>query len=278
MRLGDGAFDHASHAVAVLGGDQWAELGARVVLQAVLDAGHGHTKLFHKLVVDAFLRINAAGSGAVLPGVIEAKGTNAFDRRIDVGVVEDDHWGLAAQFHVHALDAVGGAGNDVRAGSDRACQRDHAHFRVGHQRAAHGRATAEHQVEHAGREDLGGQLAQAQGGQRGLLGGLEHHRVAGGQGRGDFPGDHHQRVVPRRDGGDHAHRVAADHRGVARQVFTGGRAAHAAVGPGKEAEHVGNGRDFVVQRCGVRLAAVVRFQLGQFFAVGFDGVGQFQQQ
>ncbi|MNC17859.1 hypothetical protein D3C75_657500 [compost metagenome] len=220
--LGDGALDEAGNAVAVLRGDQRAEFGRRIILQAVLDAADGGAELLHELVVNAFLGIDAAGGGAVLAGVVETEGADAFDGGVDVGVVEDDHRGFAAQFHVHAFDGVGGAGNDVRAGGNRTGQRHHAHFRVSDQWAADGRTTAEHQVEYAGREDIRRQFSQAQGCQRSLFRRFEHHGITGGEGRGDFPGDHHQWVVPRRNGGDHAHRISADHRGVTRQVLATG--------------------------------------------------------
>ncbi|MND35959.1 hypothetical protein D3C80_266100 [compost metagenome] len=161
MRLGDGPLDHRCHPVAVLGSDQRAQFGVRVVLQAVLDTGYCLAEFLHELLVDAALGIDTAGGGAVLACVVEAEGADAFHGGVDVGVVEDDHRGLAAQFHVHAFDAVGGAGNDVRAGGDRTGQRHHAHFRVGDQRAADARTAAEHQVEYAGREDVRRQFGQA---------------------------------------------------------------------------------------------------------------------
>ncbi len=66
-------------------------------------------------------------------------------------------------------------------------------------------------------------LRQLQRGQRRLLGRLDDHGVAAGDRRGELPGHHHQRVVPRRDGADDADRVAADHRGVPGHVFAGHR-------------------------------------------------------
>ncbi|MCY1178553.1 hypothetical protein D9M73_189070 [compost metagenome] len=65
---------------------------------------------------------------------------------------------------------------------------------------------------------------------------------------------------------------------MARQVLAGGGTLQAAAGAGEEAEHVGDGRQLVVQRGGVGLAAVVRFQAGQLFGVGVDGIGQLEQQ
>ncbi|MCY1179695.1 hypothetical protein D9M73_201070 [compost metagenome] len=113
MRQGAGALDEAFDALQVLLGDQRAELGGRVVLQAGLDAAYGFTELGHDFLVDALLRVDAAGGGAVLPGVVEAEGADAFHGGVDVGVVEDDHRCLAAQLHVHAFHAVGGAGDDA---------------------------------------------------------------------------------------------------------------------------------------------------------------------
>ena len=278
VRHGLGAFEEAQHAVAVGSGDQRAELDAILVLGAQLERADGLAELGDELLVHAFLCIDAAGGSAVLPGVVEAEGTDAFHGGVDVGVVEDQHRGLAAQFHVGAFHGFGGAGDDVDAGGDGAGQRDHAHLGMGDQRLADARAAAEHQVDHPGGEDRRDQLGQFQRGQRGLLGGLEHHAVAGGQGRGQLPGGHHQRVVPGRDGGDHADRVAADHRGVPRQVLAGGRARHAAHRAGEEAEHVGDRRQLVAQGGSVGLAAVLRFQAGQGFGMGVDGVGHLQQQ
>ncbi|MNK79509.1 hypothetical protein D3C87_991770 [compost metagenome] len=65
---------------------------------------------------------------------------------------------------------------------------------------------------------------------------------------------------------------------MAGQVFATGRAAHATAGASEETEHVGNRRNLVVERGAVGFAAVIGFELGQFFAVGFDGVGEFEQQ
>jgi hypothetical protein len=64
---------------------------------------------------------------------------------------------------------------------------------------------------------------------------------------------------------------------MARQVLTCRRAAETARGTGKITEHIGDGRDFIVQGCGERFAAVLRFQPGQLLAMGLDGIGDCQQ-
>ena len=54
-------------------------------------------------------------------------------------------------------------------------------------------------------------LGEHERGERRELGGLEHDGVAGGDGREDLPDRHLQRVVPRGDRADDAHRLAPHH-------------------------------------------------------------------
>jgi hypothetical protein len=62
--------------------------------------------------------------------------------------------------------------------------------------------------DHAGGEaGLQRQLGDSKGRQRGLLGGLQDHGVAAGQGRAPLPGQHQQREVPGDDLADHADRL-----------------------------------------------------------------------
>ena len=58
-----------------------------------------------------------------------------------------------------------------------------------------------------GQARLLGQLAQADGGQRGVLAGLEHDRAPGGQRRCHLLGEQHDRRVPRDDRGHHPDRL-----------------------------------------------------------------------
>ncbi len=51
--------------------------------------------------------------------------------------------------------------------------------------------------------------------QRGLVGGLGHRRAPGRDGRCELAGQHGDRVVPRRDGRDHADRLAPRHEPLA---------------------------------------------------------------
>ena len=54
-------------------------------------------------------------------------------------------------------------------------------------------------------------------------------------------------------------------------------AVHGAHGAGKEAEAVGHPRHFVLENADARLAAIERFQRGEGFGLGIDGVGELQQ-
>ena len=105
-------------------------------------------------------------------------------------------------------------------------------------------------------------LREQQRGERGGLGRLEHHGVAAGQGRGDLPGQHQQREVPRDDLAGHAQRRAAV-AGVLQLV-----------GPAGVVEEVrGDGRDVDVARLPDRLAVVDRLQDGELAAALLDDPG-----
>ena len=214
--------------------------------------------------------------GAVLAAVGEARELEDGGDLLEVGVVEDHHRRLAAELEVDALQALGGGPGDDLAGADVAGDRDHADLRMAHEAGADRFAVAGDDVEDAGGEDVGGELGEAQRGERRLLRRLEDHRVAGGQRRADLPDRHHQRVVPRRDRGDDAHRLAAGERGVAGEVLAGGLALHAARGAGEEAQVVDQERDLALGEP-VRLADVRGLEEGELVGVRLDPVGELQQ-
>ena len=112
------------------------------------------------------------------------------------------------------------------------------HVGVAHDPRADGLAVAGDHVEHAGREDVGRELGQAQRRQRRLLGGLEHPTLPAASAGRDLPDRHHQRVVPGRDLADDADRLAADHGRVAAHVLAGRAALEHARGAGEEAQVV----------------------------------------
>ena len=78
---------------------------------------------------------------------------------------------------------------------------------------------------------------------------LDHQRVARGHRRADLPEGHHQRVVPRRDLGDHTLRLAAHGGGEALDVVPGGSPS-APGRTGKEPQLVGPDLDLLGVRSG----------------------------
>ena len=190
---------------------QRTQFGGSVLRRPHFQAGHRRPKFLHQLVIDTLLGVDPAGGRAVLAGVVKTEGPHPIHHRIDVRIVKKDHWRLTAQLHVGAFNRRGGMANDMGSGGNRSGQGDHSHFNVGGQGVAHRFTTAKQHVDNPLREDIFCQLRQLQRRQRGDLRGFYHYAVARRQRRGQLPGRHHQRIVPRRDGGHHAHRIAADH-------------------------------------------------------------------
>ena len=120
-----------------------------------------------------------------------------------------------------ALERRGRRAHNLLAGVGRTGQANHTYIRVLDQRLP-GRIAAGHNIDDTvGESRRLDQFAQHQGRERGGGGGLEHNRTASGQGRPNLPNRHHQRIVPRCDLADHTHWFAAQHRCVARHIFTG---------------------------------------------------------
>src|SRR5207249_10593831 len=98
-----GARDETSHALELLVGNERAHLGVGSEWVADLQRADRRYEVAQHAVVDARSRDDARRRGAVLTGVEETADLDAFDDRFQLGVVEHDHRGLAAQLEVHAL-------------------------------------------------------------------------------------------------------------------------------------------------------------------------------
>ncbi|MNS22584.1 hypothetical protein D3C72_543840 [compost metagenome] len=183
---------------------------------------------------------------------------------------------LAAQFDGGRDDVLGGAFHDVRADRGRAGEGDLGDALAGGQCFTGFAAVALHHVEHAFWQQVTDHFQQHGDAQRGLFGRLEHHAVAGGQCRGEFPGGHQDREVPRDDLPDHAqwlmdvigHGAFVDFRGAA---FLSADAAS------EVAEVVDRQRNVGIEGFADRLAVVPGFGNGQQFEVLLDTVGDLQQ-
>ena len=140
------------------------------------------------------------GGGAGLAHVAHLREHRAVDGRVDVGVVEDQERRVAAQLHADPLELVGGLLDQLLPDPGGAGEAHLAQPRVGHDRGADLLGAGRRDdVEHAVRQPrLGERRGEGQHRQRRLLGGLDDHRAAGGDGRADLAGAHGEREVPGR--------------------------------------------------------------------------------
>ena len=158
----------------------------------------------------------------------------------------------------------------------RAGQGDHVDLGVSGEPVADDGAVTGDDIEHTGGQQVGDEFGKLQCGQRGLLGGLEDHHIAGRKDGGDLPGCHQQWVVPRRDHPDDPEWLAQDDRQVTLGIVGGGLGGDRAGGAGHEPERVDGLRD-VVARHHQRLTGVGRFQPGEHIGVLGDSVGDLVQ-
>ena len=162
-------------------------------------------------------------------------------------------------------------------GGNRASERNHTDFFVTGQRISYGFAATKQHVQHAWREDIFRQFRQLQRRQRGNFRWLDDDTVSRRQRGRQLPRRHHQRIVPGRDRGDNANRVAADHRGMSFEIFSGSQPVQAASGSCKEAKHIDHGRDLIPLDAVQRFPAVKGLQFCERVSVGFYHISQFQQ-
>ncbi|MNM45711.1 hypothetical protein D3C81_566370 [compost metagenome] len=137
-------------------------------------------------------------------------------------------------------------------------------------------AKAVDDVEHASGQQITDQFSKHGNRQRRLLGRLEHHAVARGQGRGEFPGGHQQREVPGDDLPDHAERLMEVISGGV-LVDLGGTAFLGADAAGEVTKVIGSQWHVGIQGFADGLAVVPGFTQGQHFKVLFDAIGDLQQ-
>src|SRR5450755_827356 len=181
----------------VLGRDERAGLGSLGPAVAQPDLLRPAGNLGHECVVDRVLHDRPAAGRADLARMQERGSQGVVDRRLEVGVGEDDVGTLAAQLQGHLLHVPGGRPHDRSTG--------HATPGKGHeidggalgQGRANPLARAEEQVADArGQARLGQQAEQVDRGQRRDLGRLEDEGVARSEGGSDLPGRLQERVVP----------------------------------------------------------------------------------
>ena len=189
--------------------------------------------------------------------------------RIGIGVADERV--LAAQLQQHWFQGIRSALHHRLAGWHAADERDLAHQRVLGQRFAAGPAAGE-EIDDARGEDVADQLGQAQEGERRLIWGLHHHRIAGGEWGGDAQGREYQWMVIGDDARDDAHRLA--HRIVEFPVaHRDGLAFNLGGEPGEVVEPVG-GEPGIARQHGHRIARVECVEQGEFVGVLAQQVGR----
>ena len=98
---------------------------------------------------------------------------------VEIGVLEHDERGVAAEFEVHALEVLACQRADLAARGGRSGERDHADARVGHERLADVRAARKHVQQPLGQPGLLEHPRQHDAAaDRGARIGLEHDRIA----------------------------------------------------------------------------------------------------
>ena len=167
----------------------------------------------HELVVDRLLHQRAARAGADL-ALVEREHREALERLVEELVVRRRITSAKKMFgdlppssKRHRDDVLGGVLHDQAAGRGLAGEGDLGDALALGERLAGFEAEAVDDVEHAGRQDVGDQFGEHEDAERRLLGGLEHHAVAGGERRRELPGRHQQREVPGNDLADDAERL-----------------------------------------------------------------------
>ena len=183
--------------------------------------------------------------------------------------------GTCRRAHGQALEVGRGVAEDRLAGGGFAGEGDQRDVRVLDQGVAGFLAEAVDQVEHTVRQaGVLEDLRPQRGGERGELGRLEDHGVAGGQGGASFQFQHERRV-PRRDEARDADRLAVH------VVDLRAGDLHGVVELGhdqvrEEAEVLGRAQGLALG-LGDGQAGVEGFELGQALLLGFDGVGDLVQ-
>jgi hypothetical protein len=193
--------------------DEGADGDAFVQAVAGLEAADPVGEHGQELLRDRAVHEDPVRADAGLAGVQELDQRRAASRVRRIGIGEHDERRVPAKLQRDPLDRGRGALGQHLADLRRAGEGQLAHHRVADELIAHhagpGRGD---QVDHAGRHaHLVQDAEHLHRAQRRLLSRFEHDRAAGREGGSDLPGQHGDRVVPRGDRADHAHRLVQDH-------------------------------------------------------------------
>ena len=180
--------------------DQRTKRHAVVETVAHLQPRHFGGQLFGEFVVHFFMHIEPVRRGAGFAHIAHLRDHGAVDRRINVGVIEHDEGGIAAEFHRRPDDVVGGFMQELPADFGRAGERHDAYARIVKHRAHDfaGRARGNNVDDARRYASLLENRHQRQHGEWRVRCRLEHHRTAGGERGTDLAGRHRGGKIPRR--------------------------------------------------------------------------------
>ena len=181
---------------------------------------------------------------------------------------------LAAQFERHSLQISGGRLDDEFPNLRRTGKGHFVHIRMLGKCRTRGLAKSGNNVDHAvWNACFLDQFAEAQSGERSLLGGLEHDRASRRQRWRQLPRRHHEREIPGDDLADHANRlpqrigVPVPGAGYRDRLTVQSRRPSRHV-----AEHVDRALHVAAARVGYGFAIVESFELCEFVAMLFQKV------
>ncbi len=149
------------------------------------------------------------------------------------------------------------------------------YFFMAGQYIANSLPSSEQDIDHPRRKDILRQRGKFKRRQRRDFRRLNHHAVTCRQRGRQLPGRHHERIIPRRDRGNHANRVPADHRRMSFQIFARRQSTQTTGRASKKAKDIHDCRNFIIDYAVQRLTAVLRFQPGKLKGVLLDAVRQF---
>ncbi|MCY1501631.1 hypothetical protein D9M68_357120 [compost metagenome] len=253
-------------------------LGLGVQRVADPDGSCQPLELVQERIGNALVQHQPRTGDAGLALVMENGPGRAVDGGVEVGIVKDNVGPFAAKFQLHALQVALRRLDDLAPGAGGARKGNLADPRMLGKALACRMPVAGHHVDHAVRKaDFGHQFGNTQRRQRGQLGWLDDHRIPGRQRRPHLPAGEHERKVPRHDLPDHADRRPLHV--IQKTRFHRHDRAFKLVGHAAEVAEAGGGARHI-ERTGIadRMARVQGFEPCQFFGVGFDGVGQLEQQ
>src|SRR5215472_2337991 len=218
-----------------------ALLDGRIKRVADSTPGGARNALFHEFVIDLVFDEQARARAADLALVEEEPEMAAFNRLLHVGIGENNVRAFSTQFQASTLE-VGFSGRlqDESAHFCRAGKGDFVDVHVIGDRRSSGRSITRKNIDYACREArLLNQFSNLQCGERSLLGGFEHDRVAGGQSRSEFHPIHEKREIPWSDLADDTHGLMSR---VAEIItVNGNRLALILVGPSREVTELPEG-------------------------------------